>query len=189
MSRFIPLTALSLVALISCNGCERERRRIQEPAAMNTPVKGPIQNPEVYPGPVQPEQSSLQPQPGGSPYENNAFLVASGQQLYQDMNCVGCHADGGGGMGPALMDVDWIYGSDPKSIYETIVEGRPNGMPSYAGKLTAYQVWQLVAYVRSMSGMLRKDVSPGRTDHMEVKPSEADARSERKSGKWIEGGH
>jgi cytochrome c oxidase cbb3-type subunit 3 len=142
------IIALAISAVILCSGCEREKRRIQEPAFMNQPVKGPVQDPEVYPGPVAPEQSSLQPFPGGSPYESNAYLVASGQQLYQDMNCVGCHANGGGGIGPPLMDVDWIYGSDPKSIYESIVEGRPKGMPSYAGKLTAYEVWQLVAYVR-----------------------------------------
>src|SRR3954469_1812049 len=189
MKRLLGISGGLLIALSICAGCERENRRIQEPSFMNTPVKGPVQNPDVYPGPVQPQQSGLQPMPGGSPYESNAFLVASGSQLYQDMNCVGCHANGGGGIGPALMDLDWVYGSDPKSIYESIVEGRPNGMPSYAGKLTAYQVWQLVAYVRSMSGMLRKDVSPGRQDHMQVKPSESEARSERKSGTWIEGGH
>jgi cytochrome c oxidase cbb3-type subunit 3 len=33
-------------------------------------------------------------------------------------------------------------------------------------------VWQIVAYVRSMSGLLRKDVAPGRTDDMQVRSQE-----------------
>ena len=65
-------------------------------------------------------------------------------------------------MGPPLMDQDWIYGSAPANIVATILEGRPNGMPSFRGKIPDNQVWQLAAYVRSMSGQLAKDVSPGR---------------------------
>ena len=65
-------------------------------------------------------------------------------------------------MGPPLMDDEWIYGSEPQNIYATIVEGRPNGMPSFRGKIPDQQVWELVAYVRSMSGLLRQDVAPPR---------------------------
>ena len=70
------------------------------------------------------------------------------------------------------MDTDWIYGSRPENIYETIAEGRPNGMPSYGRKIVPDQIWQITAYVRSMSGLLRKDVAPGRTDDMQVRPQE-----------------
>lgn len=45
-------------------------------------------------------------------------------------------------------------------------------MPSYRGKIPEYQVWQLVAYVRSMSGMVPKDAAPGRTEDMTVKKLE-----------------
>jgi cytochrome c oxidase cbb3-type subunit 3 len=70
------------------------------------------------------------------------------------------------------MDDQWIYGSQPENIFETIVEGRPNGMPAFRRKLTTDQVWQLVAYVRSMSGLLPKDVASGRNDDMQVRPQE-----------------
>jgi cytochrome c oxidase cbb3-type subunit 3 len=70
------------------------------------------------------------------------------------------------------MDDIWIYGSNPENIFASIVEGRPNGMPTYRGKLTADQTWQLVSYVRSLSGQLRKDVAPGRTEHMAGAPPE-----------------
>ncbi len=106
-------------------------------------------------------------------YDDNAWGTADGKRLFNWMNCSGCHANGGGGMGPALMDDVWIYGFEPEQIYKTIVEGRPNGMPSFRDRLTAQQVWQLVAYVRSLSGLTPKGARPGRDDHMMMKPAEA----------------
>ncbi len=51
-------------------------------------------------------------------------------------------------------------------------------MPAYGGKLADQQVWQLVAYVRAMSGLVRKDVRPGRNDDMAVRPSEQAMQSQ-----------
>jgi cytochrome c oxidase cbb3-type subunit 3 len=99
-----------------------------------------------------------------SPYEENAYAVAQGKHLYRWYNCNGCHSMGGGGIGPPLMDSEWKYGSDPASIFATIMQGRPEGMPSFGGHIPEDQVWQIVAYVRSMSGQLRKDVAPSRGD-------------------------
>ena len=103
-------------------------------------------------------------------YERNARHIAEGHRLFVWMNCVGCHGNGGGGMGPPLMDAEWRYGGRIDQIAETIVEGRPNGMPSFRGMLTADQVWQLAAYVRSLSGQTRKDAVPGRVDAMSSIP-------------------
>ena len=33
------------------------------------------------------------------------------------------------------MDREWIYGGQPANIFATIVEGRPNGMPSWRGRI------------------------------------------------------
>src|SRR5205809_5945187 len=57
-------------------------------------------------------------------FRSNAYALGEGQRLYKQMNCVGCHFHGGGGIGPALMDDEWIYGSDPAQIFTTIVEGK-----------------------------------------------------------------
>jgi cytochrome c oxidase cbb3-type subunit 3 len=70
------------------------------------------------------------------------------------------------------MDQRWIYGSAPANVFATIVEGRPNGMPSFRGKIADFQVGQLVAYVRSMSGLAGGISAPGRNDEMQVKPGE-----------------
>src|SRR5437588_10883899 len=61
----------------------------------------------------------------------------------------------------------------PSQIFATIVEGRPNGMPSFRGKLNDDQVWKIAAYVRSLSGQVRKDVAPGRDDDMSGPPPES----------------
>ena len=54
-------------------------------------------------------------------------------------------------MGPSLMDDEWIYGDRLEQIHQTLVEGRPNGMPAWGGKIPDEQLWELAAYVRSMS--------------------------------------
>ena len=145
--------------------CKREERRLRE----IPPVTGRINS--VTMGDLTPGGDATKPVTE-NPYEENAWAVSEGKRLYQWFNCVGCHSHGGGGMGPALMDDEWIYGSDPANIAATIIQGRPNGMPSFRGKIPDYQVWQIVAYVRSMAGLLDKDVSPGRDDDMYVKQQE-----------------
>jgi cytochrome c oxidase cbb3-type subunit III len=123
--------------------CEREQRQYQVPAAQ-----------------------ASQYAPEHTRAEENAYAVAQGKTLFRWFNCSGCHSAGGGGMGPALMDDKWFYGSEREKVYETIMNGRPNGMPAFKGKITDDQAWQLVAYVRSMSGWVAKDVAPGRADSL-----------------------
>ena len=106
-------------------------------------------------------------------YEQNAWELSEGKRLFAAYNCNGCHSAGGGGMGPALMDEKWLYGGQPQEIFTTIVEGRPNGMPSFRDRIPDSQVWQLAAYVRSMNGQLRKDAAPTRDDHLQGRPPES----------------
>ncbi|MCU1348011.1 MAG: cytochrome c class [Acidobacteria bacterium] len=157
MRRLIAASLLLLAAV----GCEREERRFREPpgATQRSSTKRLV---SLVPGPYTADVRAK------SPYFRNAFGVSEGKRLFRAYNCEGCHANGGGGMGPPLMDDHWIYGSDPENIFATIVEGRPNGMPSFKGKMPDYQVWQLVAYVESLSGNVPKDVANGRPDEMQV---------------------
>jgi len=106
------------------------------------------------------------------PEEFSAFDVSEGKRLYHNFNCVACHANGGGDIGPALMDDKWLYGAEPRNIYADIVEGRPNGMPSFRGKIPDAQVWQIVAYVRSMSGQVPSPMRSGRDDDMQATKSD-----------------
>jgi cytochrome c oxidase cbb3-type subunit 3 len=82
---------------------------------------------------------------------NDPKQIEAGKQLFSAMNCIGCHFNGGGGIGPPLMDSIWIYGGNIENIASSIREGRPNGMPSFRGFIPDEQIWQLAAYVRSLS--------------------------------------
>jgi len=89
--------------------------------------------------------------PRAAAYYDNPQAVADSKRLFGQYNCSGCHSNGGGGMGPSLMDGEWIYGGRLEQIHQTLVEGRPNGMPSWGGKIPDQQLWEIAAYVRSMS--------------------------------------
>jgi len=158
------LRAWSQAALaVSLAACGQETRDFREiPPA--TSAAGAVRESDLQPGGIVVTESTT------TKYANNAYALSAGKKLYNQMNCVGCHFHGGGGIGPALMDDQWIYGSDPSQIFSTIVEGRPNGMPSFKSKLTNQQVWQLVAYVRSLSGLDGSTVSSSRDDHMYLSP-------------------
>lgn len=106
-------------------------------------------------------------------YESNAYALSEGKRLYAWYNCNGCHAEGGGDKGPALMDETWIYGSEPKNVFQSIAEGRPDGMPPFAGKISEQQIWQLVAYVRSMSGLASQQAATNRADAIHAKEPES----------------
>ena len=113
------------------------------------------------------------------PYGGNAYALNQGKQLFAAFNCIGCHSHGGGGMGPPLMDSAWIYGFEPANIYATIANGRPNGMPSFKNRITPQQTWELVAYVRAMSGQGSKAARTNRSDEMEVRSAEAQTTTEK----------
>ncbi len=104
------------------------------------------------------------PDPRIEKFEKSAWHVGEGQRLYTEFNCVECHAHGGGGIGVPLIDDQWIYGSSSPQIVATLIQGRPNGMPSYRKLLTEEQMWQIAAYVRAMAGQAAKDVPPSRGD-------------------------
>jgi cytochrome c oxidase cbb3-type subunit III len=96
-------------------------------------------------------KSLVSEDPRAAQYYDNADAVAAGKRLFAQYNCNGCHSSGGGGMGANLMDGAWIYGSRLTQIHQTLVEGRPNGMPAWGGKIPDQELWQLATYVRSLS--------------------------------------
>lgn len=161
------MTGASAVLLCACVfvACERESRRFSEIApTAEHPTRAELE--------ANPPSVARVSMPLASPYAGNGWAVAEGKRLYHELNCDGCHAQGGGGIGPALMDGRSTYGNDPQSIYTTLVEGRPNGMPALSGRVTQQQLWQLVAYVQALSRQIPVDVRPGRDDHMQASESE-----------------
>jgi cytochrome c oxidase cbb3-type subunit 3 len=160
-SRFHVSLSLLGIAALALAGCNREEHHSRSKPIGETVPTG--QSPAtIFPGSSSPPPLD----PRAALYDNNANAISAGQQLYTQMNCVGCHAHGGGGMGPPLMDNQWRFGGRIDQIAASIADGRPNGMPSWRGKLTAEQIWDLAAYVRSLSGLPSKDAVSSRSDSM-----------------------
>jgi cytochrome c oxidase cbb3-type subunit III len=159
-----PITC-GVALMLAVTACERESRSFHERQVVAARAELATQTSLTAGGPVPPTGTQ-------SPFQANAVGISEGKRLFSAYNCSGCHANGGGGIGPALMDDQWIYGYEPRNIYETIIEGRPDGMPSFRNKIPDYQVWQLVAFVQAMSAQVPIDAAPGRDEHMQVRPAE-----------------
>lgn len=104
-------------------------------------------------------ENPVGPLPGGvqdihyskNPYATDPVAQQDGRRLFLSYNCYGCHGGhGGGGMGPSLRDPVWIYGNRDDQIFDSIARGRGKGMPAWGSKLPQDQIWQLVAYIKTM---------------------------------------
>ena len=149
MSRWphsIPGAALLVVAALCSAACrptaaaapQGERPIAYEPV-------GPVPGPGVM-------------KPTTNPYAGDALALAEGRRLFVSYNCAGCHGDhGGGGMGPSLRDVDWMYGSSDGHVFASIAQGRAHGMPAWGTRLPADHIWKLAAYVKSLRTPLEPD--------------------------------
>ena len=168
--------AILLTSALAVAGCQKEHRNFRpSPASQST--LDTVQVSGLNPGGI----SAPMPPPPNL-YQESAYAVSQGQQLFDEYNCSGCHSNGGGGIGPALMDKQWIYGSDPWNIYTTIMQGRPNGMPSWRNRIPEYQAWELVAYVRALGNLLPKDVEPTSSSAMWETPPPAQLPSQTPTG-------
>jgi cytochrome c oxidase cbb3-type subunit III len=100
----------------------------------------------LYPGAV-PVRPTVR-----NPVANQPDAVQRGMDYFNRFNCIGCHApNGAGGMGPSLSNSTFLYGGAPENIYLSILQGRPRGMPAWGGMLPDQLIWDLVAYIQSIS--------------------------------------
>lgn len=163
------LGVLVLAAALLGSACHSEERRLRERPEANQMTTGSEQaSPPPGPLPAPPPRG---PEPLRAPelglaYSDNPWAISEGKRLFAWYNCSGCHARGGGGMGPALMDDRWLYGARPEQIFASIAGGRPNGMPSWGSRLSEAQIWQLVAYVRSLVRSVTRSALSPRADEL-----------------------
>ena len=93
-----------------------------------------------------------------NPFHGDAGKIKEGGALFVSYNCMDCHgADGSGAMGPSLADGRFHFGGADGEVFQSIYEGRPDGMPAWGGRIPDDQIWRLVAYVQSLGA--GKDVS------------------------------
>ncbi len=120
-------------------------------------------------------------------------LVELGASLYKTAGCATCHkVDGGASTGPTWKG---IWGTKVKSvdgkeatvdenyIRESIlnpgafvVEGFPNQMPSYQGKLKDREIRAIMTYIMSLNDQFKQKAIDDSTQELEAKKSKAPAK-------------
>jgi cytochrome c oxidase cbb3-type subunit 3 len=161
--------AVLVLALGVMTGCGGESDAAQAPAAKKTAASpspggsGYVDGGDSMRFVDHPENLPVGFPPGGrmlsliNPYEGDKRALGVGAQLYVSYNCIDCHgADGSGAMAPAFTDGRWHFGGSPAAVFESIYQGRPDGMPQWGGRISNNEIWMLTAYVRSLAS---KDLS------------------------------
>jgi len=88
--------------------------------------------------------------PSANPYRGDTAAIAEGQQVFTQI-CAACHKpDGSGLVGPSLVDPYWKYGHGDSELFQSVMEGRPGGMPAWAAQLGSEKVWRVLAYLESL---------------------------------------
>jgi cytochrome c oxidase cbb3-type subunit III len=158
---------LAIIPFVLMTGCQRQDQKVHEVAS-----PGRLDRPIAMQGDLQPG-SPARAARAQNPFEDDAAAIGEGRRLYAWYNCAGCHFNGGGGIGPPLMDDEWVYGGEAENIYDSIYRGRPNGMPAFGGRIPEVQMWKIAAYVRSLNPE-RGPKEPGRRrDESATQPGES----------------
>jgi cytochrome c oxidase cbb3-type subunit 3 len=147
----------SLVLIAGCRRPERAASRPERAASKSSAPPAVRYDQHVFAGGAPPPAGELR-----APFEpGDSAAARAGKQLFAAMNCDGCHGGGGEGfVGPSLIDGRWRYGGNPEELYQTILYGRPRGMPAYGGVISPEGIWQLVAFIGSLP--VRQDLTTER---------------------------
>ncbi len=129
-------------ALAFALGCERR----PQPATQATTLPAVDVASFIHPGARPLPVSALR-----NPYAGKGDVARQGAQLFVQMNCDGCHGDdASGAVGPDLGDGRFKYGASDAALFQSIYQGRPNGMPAWGTVLAPDVVWRLVTYIQSL---------------------------------------
>jgi len=152
---------------IALTACQREERDLR----LDPPVAAALDGIALMPNRI----SGAPPQVYfalGQPYQRNAYNLSQGKHLYSWFGCESCHADGSGSSGPGFLDGWWYYGPEMVSIFASIRDGRPHGMPAFGNRMTTEEIWQLAGYVQTIGAYSAKTAAPSRNDAKQTRPAE-----------------
>jgi len=86
-------------------------------------------------------------------YLSDASALDAGKKIFVTA-CAACHAaDGGGTVGPNLVDEYWLHGGSISDVFKSIKYGWPEkGMKSWKDDYSPAQIAQLASYIKSLKG-------------------------------------
>jgi cytochrome c oxidase cbb3-type subunit 3 len=86
-------------------------------------------------------------------YLSDASALDAGKKIFVTA-CAACHAaDGGGTVGPNLVDEYWLHGGSISDVFKSIKYGWPEkGMKSWKDDYSPAQIAQLASYIKSIKG-------------------------------------
>jgi cytochrome c oxidase cbb3-type subunit 3 len=86
-------------------------------------------------------------------FDQSPTALAAGKSIYET-NCVACHAaDGGGGVGPNLVDDYWLHGGAIKDVFTVVKYGVvEKGMVPWEDQLSPEQIQQVSSFILSLKG-------------------------------------
>jgi len=111
---------------------------------------------------------AAQEPPAKNPLEGNADAIQAGMGGFRQ-RCADCHGtDARGVRGPDITQV-WASGRTVNGLFATIRQGVPNTeMPAFAAPRTSdLEVWQILAYLRTLAAPAPTDPPRGNAQHGE----------------------
>jgi cytochrome c oxidase cbb3-type subunit III len=85
----------------------------------------------------------------------DAASIAEGKKVYEANNCISCHGQNlEGGIGPNLVDANWINGGGVKNIFRLVSEGSTNNpvMAPWKDVIKPSDIQKLASYIVSLGG-------------------------------------
>jgi mono/diheme cytochrome c family protein len=160
IAHIIPLAAIALAVSVACGGSEETSAPTApaEPTAPSAEAPAPA---ESEPAAAEPTETADTPaaEPAASPD------VAEGKQLYATY-CASCHGAGGEGDGPVAAGLDpkpakhtngeYMNALSNEHLFKVTKEGGPAVgksplMAPWGGTLSDAQIWDVVAFMRSLA--------------------------------------
>lgn len=104
-------------------------------------------------------------------YLSDAGALEAGKKIFVTA-CAACHAaDGGGTVGPNLVDDYWLHGGSLSDIFKSIKYGWPEkGMKSWKDDYSPLQLAQITSYIKSLKGTKPATPKEPQGDLFEDKP-------------------
>jgi putative heme-binding domain-containing protein len=121
----------------------------------------------VLTGPAAAQPAASRAPADRNPLEGNAEAIRAGMGMFR-VRCADCHGmDATGVRGPDITQV-WASGRSDGGLFQTLRTGVPNTeMPSVGARTADHEIWQILAYLRTLAAPAPSDPPRGNAENGE----------------------